>query len=310
MRLTRRSAPALLLTAVIGLATLGAAPASARSDSYAPAGPGRPDSFAPTPTTLPLTFSIHDTEVVEGDPGDANVLAFQVTASKAHSSDVTLRAHTGNLGFEATPGVDFVPVDEIVTMPAGQTSLVVEVPVIGDLEPEHDELVIIWLSDPSAGSIALSGSTALGRILDDDTPTIHISQLTQSEGSGGGFTPFVFTISLSKAVAQPVSVDVLTTGGSAEYGIDFIAPAMTVVIPAGETSANYVVSVIADDIQESTEEFVVEMSNAVGGTIVGGGGLGTILDDEGPAVPLGPNTLTTNGKAVVKHIRLALILNG
>jgi hypothetical protein len=248
--------------------------------------------------------------VLEGDPGDSNVLAFEVTASKPHSADVTLRAHTGNLGFEATPGVDFTPVDEIVTMPAGATSLIVEVPVIADLEPEHDELVIIWLSEPSVGSIELSGSTALGRILDDDTPTIHISQVTQYEGSGGGFTPFVFTISLSKAITEPVSVDVLTTPGTAEYGVDFIAPAMTVVIPAGETSANYVVSVIADDIPEDDEEFVVELSNPVGGTIVGGGGLGTILDDDGPAIPVGPGGFKAQQKAAGAAIRLGVILNG
>jgi hypothetical protein len=299
MRFTRRTAPALLLASLVGLSTFGAAPASARSDS-----------FAPTPPTLPLTFSIHDTEVVEGDPGDSNVLAFEVTASKPHSADVTLRAHTGNLGFEATPGVDFIPFDEIVTMPAGATSLIVEVPVIGDLEPEHDELVIIWLSDPSAGSIELSGSTALGRILDDDTPTIHIDQITQYEGSGGGFTPFVFTISLSKAITEPVSVDVLTTPGTAEYGIDFIAPAMTVVIPAGETSAIYVVSVIADNIPEDDEEFVVELSNPVGGTIVGGGGLGTILDDDGPAIPAGPGGFKAQQKAAGIAIRLGMVLNG
>jgi hypothetical protein len=271
MRSSRRSAPALFLAALIGMSILGVAPADARSDS-----------FAPTPPTVPLTFSIHDTEVIEGDPGDSNVLAFEVTASKPHTADVTLRAHTGNLGFEATPGVDFVPIDEIITMPAGETSLIVEVPVIGDLEAEHDELVIIFLSDPSVGSIGLSGGTALGRIIDDDTPTIHIDQVTQHEGSGGGYTPFVFTISLSKAVAHPVSVDVLTTPGTAEYGIDFIAPAMTVVIPPGDTSATYVVSVIADDLPEDDEEFVVELTNPVGGTIVGGGGLGTIVDDDVP----------------------------
>jgi hypothetical protein len=294
MHPTRRSASALLIAGLVGLATFGATPAGAR-----------PDSFLPTPMTRPLTFSIHDTEVVEGDPGDSNVLAFEVTASRAHGTDVTLRAHTGNLGFEATPGVDFVAVDEIVTMPAGQTSLVVEVPVIGDLEPEHDELVIIWISDPSAGSVPVGGSTALGRILDDDTPTIHIDQVTQAEGSGGGFTPFVFTISLSKPTAQAVSVDVLTTPGTAEYGIDFIAPATTVVIPPGDTSAAYVVSVIADDIPEDDEEFVVELSNAVGGIIVGGGGLGTILDDDGPG-PGGAGGLTSFWSFLRTLIRTAM----
>jgi hypothetical protein len=315
MPLTRRtSILAVVLAALVGVASFGMAPAHARSDSFAPAapsGPSRPDVLAPTPPTVPLTFAIHDTEVVEGDPGDSNALAFEITASKAPASDVTLRAHTGNLGFEATPGVDFVPIDEIVTMPAGETSIVVEVPVIGDLEAEHDELVIIWISDPSAGSIELSGSTALGRILDDDTPTIHIDDVMQFEGSGGGYTPFVFTISLSKAVDHPVSVNVWTVDGTAKHGIDYIAPAMTVEIPAGETSAPYTVSVFADDHPESDKEFAVQLDNPVGGTIVGGGGLGTIVDDDHPAVPLGPDSLKAKQKAAGSlGIRLTMILNG
>lgn len=300
MRLTRRTAPALALVGLLGLVTIGASPAQARSDAPAPIRPGPADSFLPTPPSVPspLLYTIHDAEVVEGDEGAAQVLAFEITASKAIVADSEMRVHTGNLGFEATPGVDFTPIDEIVVMPAGSTSIVVEVPVHGDREAEHDELVVAWLSDPTYGTVELSGGTALGRILDDDTPTIHISQETHLEGSGGGYTPFVFTISLSKAVAHDVSVNVLTTAGSAEFGPDIFAPATTVVIPAGATSETYTVSVVADDVVEADEEFVVEMSNAQGGTIVGGGGLGTILDDDAPVVPWHPGSF----KAAVKAL--------
>jgi hypothetical protein len=197
-----------------------------------------------------------------------------------------------------TPGIDFTPIDEIVVMPAGATSVVVEVPVHGDLELEDDELVVAWLSDPTYGAVALSGGTALGRILDDDTPTIHISQESHVEGSGGGFTPFVFTISLSKPVDHDVSVNVLTTPGTAQFGPDIFAPATTVTIPAGEVLRTYTVSVVADDVVEADEEFVVELSGAVGGTIVGGGGLGRILDDDAPGRFTGPGSLKAERKAL------------
>jgi hypothetical protein len=301
MRFPLRSTAPIALAALVGLATLGASPAAARAGDLIPA-----------PTPRPLTFSIHDAEVLEGDPGDGHVLSFEITGSRSSAADVTLRAHTGNLGFEATPGVDFTPIDEIVTMPAGATSTTVEVPVIGDTDPEPEELVIIWLSDPSSGSIALSGSTALGRILDDDTPqppTIHISQPTLPEGTGDAYTPFVFTVSLSHPTNVPVSVDLLPIGGTAQYGVDFIAPAMTVVIPAGATSTDYVASVIADAIAEDDEQFIVEMSNAVGGTIVGGAGLATILDDDGRRFD-GPGDFTAQWGAAALAIGLRLILNG
>lgn len=297
MRSTLRSTASLALATLIGATAIGIAPADARPDEFIPVPPAPP---------TPLTFEILDTEVIEGDPGDANTLSFEIVGSKASAIDVTFRAHTGNLGFEAAPGVDFTPVDEIVTMPAGATSTTVEVPVIGDTDPEHDELVIIWLSDPSSGSIDVGDGTALGRILDDDTPTIHISQETHAEGTGDDYTPFVFTVSLSHASNVPVSVDLVPNGGSAQYGTDFIAPAMTVVVPAGQTSVDYVVEVIADAVQEPDEEFVVEMSNAENGTIVGGGGLGTILNDDGVAVPTGPDDYTSVQKLFRMLVRLVM----
>lgn len=300
MRPTVRSTSSLLLAGLIGVAATGAGTASARPGDLAPNPPTRP---------VPLTFAISDAEVVEGDPGDGHVLELEVTGSRAHGSDVTFHAQTGNLGFEAAPGVDFTPVDEVVTMPAGSTSFVVEVPVIGDLDIEQDaegahELVIVWLSDPSAGSI--TDGTALGTILDDDAPappTIHISQETHAEGTGGP-TGFHFTVSLSHASDQPVSLDLVTTPGSATSPSDFQAVPATVVFAPGQTSADYVVSVVGDAVAEGDEEFVVEMSNAQGGTIVGGGGLGTILDDDSR----GPGGFTSLWAAVRSLVQLVLSL--
>jgi hypothetical protein len=280
MRPTLRHATA---AALITATTIGALalPAGAR--------PTGPDGYVPPPPgpARPLTFTISDAEVLEGDPGDGHVLSFDVLGSHAVGSDVTFRAVSGNLGFEATPGTDFTSIDETVTMPAGATQTSVEVPVTGDADVEDDELVIVWLEDASVGTI--SDGTALGRILDDDAPTIHISQETHSEGTGGT-TDFVFTVSLSHASTQPVSLDLWTAPGSATSPADFTSAAETIVFAPGETEANYVVTVVADALDEADEEFAVQMQNAVGGTIVGGGGLGTILDDDlGFVAPGGRN---------------------
>lgn len=300
MRPTVRSISSLVLAGLIGVSAVGTGTASARPDGFVPNPPTRP---------VPLTFAISDAEVVEGDPGDAHVLQFEVTGSRSHGSDVTFRAHTGNLGFEATPGVDFTPVDETVTMPAGATSMVVDVPVTGDLDVEQDaegahELVVMWLEDASAGSI--TDGTALGTIHDDDAPTpptIHISQETHLEGTGGP-TGFHFTVSLSHPSDQPVSLDLVTTPGSATSPGDHQSVPATVVFAPGQTTADYVVSVVGDAVPEGDEEFVVEMSNAQGGTIVGGGGLGTILDDDSR----GPGGFTTLWTSIRSLVQLVLAL--
>lgn len=289
--LSARRLASTLLLATTAVGTLGAGVAHARPGDLVPTPPSPP---------VPLTYAIADAAVAEGDPVDADVLSFEVTASRANGVDVTFRAHTGNLGFEASPGVDFTPIDEIVTMPAGATSLTVEVPVTGDLDVEDEELVIVWLGEESAGTV--TDDTAIGRIDDDDTPTIHISQVTQAEGTGGP-TGFHFTVSLSHASDQPVSVDLWTTPGSATSPSDYQAAPATIVFAPGQTSADYVVSVVGDSTPEGDEELVVEMGNASGGTIVGGAGLGTIVDDDGRGLP---DDLTSVAKRLGLLVRLAL----
>ncbi|QGG95681.1 Calx-beta domain-containing protein [Actinomarinicola tropica] len=134
-------------------------------------------------------------------------------------------------------------------------------------------------------------------------PTIHISQETHAEGTGGP-TGFHFTVSLSHPSDQPVSVDLVTTPGSATSPSDHQSVPATVVFAPGQTTADYVVSVVGDAVPEGDEEFVVEMSNAQGGTIVGGGGLGTILDDDGR----GPGGFTTSWASVRHLVQLVLSL--
>jgi hypothetical protein len=293
MRPTLRSTAALSLATSLAIGALGVAPAAAGRDDYIPAPPTPP---------RPLTFTISDAEVTEGGPGDSNVLTFEIIGSHAVGTDVTFHAHSGNLGFEATPGVDFTSIDEMVAMPAGATSTTVEVPVAGDTEVEDDELVIVWLEDATAGSVA--DGTALGRILDDDAPTIHISQETHQEGTGGT-TDFVFTVSLSHASNLPVSLDLWTAPGTATTPADFSAAAETIVFAPGETVHEYVVSVVADSTDESNEEFAVQMGNASGGTIVGGGGLGTIVDDDGSLqIPGGFSAGSRTATAFISDLRM------
>lgn len=275
MRPTLRSTAALTLAASLAIGAAGVAPAAADRDDFIPVPPAPP---------RPLTFDVADAEILEGDPGDGQVLSFEVVGSHAVGADVTFRAYSGNLGFEASPGVDFTPIDETVTMPAGATTTTVQIPVIGDTDVEDDELIIMWLEDASAGNIG--DGTALGRILDDDAPTIHISQETHAEGTGGT-TEFEFVVSLSHPSTQPVSLDLWTAAGTATSPADFSASPETIVFAPGETEATYDVTVVADALDEGDEEFAVQMQNASGGVIVGGGGLGTVLDDDGGLVAQG-----------------------
>jgi hypothetical protein len=90
-----------------------------------------------------------------------------------------------------------------------------------------------------------------------------------------------FTVTLSAAYDQAVSVNYKTQNGSASSGKDYTAKMGTIIFAAGETSKNISVLLKGDKQRESDESFFVVLSNAsVNAIIANGSGVGTILNDD------------------------------
>ena len=74
--------------------------------------------------------------VYEGDAG-TQVLPVKYELAKAWPEDVSFRVNSGKLVRDRDPwGVDYLPIDEFVTIPAGEISATVHVTVIGDTGKE------------------------------------------------------------------------------------------------------------------------------------------------------------------------------
>jgi hypothetical protein len=117
---------------------------------------------------------VGEAEASEGDPGSPGTLGFVVEADQAVPHPVGFRFHTGIVGGDngATPGVDHAPVDVVAELPAGETTVTVDVPLVGDQLAEPDELFFGYIDEPTHGKIWVGHSTAVGRILDDDQPVV------------------------------------------------------------------------------------------------------------------------------------------
>jgi ELWxxDGT repeat protein len=118
-------------------------------------------------------------------------------------------------------------------------------------------------------------------------PSLVISDVAKREGDGGR-RRFGFTISLSGASAQPVSVEVDTANGPgggrfrpARAGSDYRPIAdLIVTFAPGETSKSVVVTVKGDDRIERNERFSVLLSQSVNASVADALGLGTIRKDD------------------------------
>jgi hypothetical protein len=155
----------LAVLTTIGVVGLLVTPASAGNQPNDPSTSSPADPGRYVLPSGPIHWTLHDAEVLEGGPGDGHVLEFVLEASHAPSQNLAFWASTQ--GAFATEGVDFVGFKEmLVVFPAGETSITIEVEVIGDAFIEDDEVMLLYVWR-SQGDGFLS-KLAFGTIIDDD----------------------------------------------------------------------------------------------------------------------------------------------
>ena len=134
----------------------------------------------------------------------------------------------------------------------------------------------------------------------DPLPALAINDVSKDEGSGGGTTPFVFTVSLS-APANNVTFDICTQDGTAQDGgagedSDYTKFCLTnQSVPNGNTRQTFQIDVAADTNVEPNENFTVNVTNVNGATVTDSQGLGTIVNDDfAPTDPTGTGSASPN----------------
>jgi len=244
---------------------------------------GRLDVAAALNIVPAVEIAITGGAVKEGDSG-TTPLAFTVTLSAAASTEVTVAYATAD--GSARAGSDYLARSGLLSFAPGETAKTITIDVLGDTLVEPDETFAVVLTNASANARITAGS-ATGTILNDDqapapvTPELRIDSVTGLENAGW----FEFTVTLSQASSSRVTVRFATANGSAKAGRngDYVATSGTLTFNAGETIKTISVQVLDDTRAEPDEQFFVNLSRASGATIAVGRGVGTILDDDGPA---------------------------
>ncbi len=121
-------------------------------------------------------------------------------------------------------------------------------------------------------------------------PTLSIADLSVNEGAGAA----TFTVNLSKASTQKITVDYGTVDNTALAGQDYNTANGTLTFAAGQTSQTLTVNIKEDTLVEGNEFFTVKLNRATGATIADGTAMGTILDND-TAPPSG------SGERVILH---------
>ena len=228
-------------------------------------------------------------EVVEGHSGTTDAV-FTVSVG---SSDEPLIIDWSTVDSTARAGSDYQASSGTLRFePGGPQTQTVTVPVYGDrLGEGYPEYFYLDLGNGYGGYASIL----------DDEPLISISPDLQLAEGNTGTTSAVFTVSLSRAYDEPVSVNFSTAegdthfeGGASPYGYyyyrhtpaatsgrDFESQTGMLTFTPGETSKTITVPVNGDRHAETWEYFSVDLANASGNAALSDGhALVTIADDE------------------------------
>ncbi|HHP0449906.1 TPA: Calx-beta domain-containing protein [Vibrio harveyi] len=279
--------------------------------------------------------TISDAGVInEGDTAN-----FVVTLANVSEDDVQVElslnlgdTEAGDLGtLEYNTGLGWVavPVDGVVTVPAGLTEFDVRIASIDDEVyegPENFTVDVTGLgpvqgTDTGTATIVDDG-TGPEPDPDDDRPTVSISDAgTINEGDTANFV-----VSLTNASESPIEVQLdLNLGdteagdlGTLEYntGSGWVAVPVSgvVTVPAGLTQFDVRIASIDDEVYEGPENFTVDVTGLgpVQGTDTGtativddGTGPGPDPDDDRPTVTSITNTMVNEGELATLDVTLS-----
>jgi Calx-beta domain-containing protein len=217
---------------------------------------------------------------IEGDSGTTN-LVVPVTLSGPSTGVVTATWVASDSG--AIAPNDYAAVTGTLRFEPGQTSKTVTVPVVGDTVDEVDEVFTVAFSNVTGASLGGFGF-GFGKIVDDDGPPGGpdlLPQTAQATEGDSGTHAFSVPVRLSGATASTVTANWTTIDAGAQAPNDYRSASGTVTFVPGTTTANLVVTIVGDTVDEPDEGFRVVFSS------VTNAGLGspstgtvTILDDD------------------------------
>ncbi len=234
--------------------------------------------------------------------GDSGTTAFVFTVNIGVASGIPITVNFTTQDGTAAAGSDYTAISGTLTFAPSDISKDVTVLVNGDTLNEANETFTLNLSN--ATNATVSQAIATGTIQNDDpVPSLSISTPASQNEGNLGTTPMLFTVSLSAASGQAVTVQLATHDGTATVaGNDYQAiGASTLTFAPGETQKVITVNIVGDTANELDETFSVALSNPTNATLSQATATGTILnDDPVPSLTIGDvsqaegNSGTTN----------------
>ena len=265
-----------------GWGTPGANPPSGYTE-YASLGQYSIAGSIVDPGALP-TVSIGDASAAE----NAGAITFTLSLSATAATSTSVAWSTVDIS--AAAGSDYVAAHGTATFLAGESSTTVIVTLIDDSTYEGNETFAVNLLNPNG--LTINDGQGIGTIVENDAPpppTLSINDASVNEGKyntkgknpGPQLTNLAFTVTLSAASAQTVTVNYVTADGTATTADnDYQAANGTLTFAPGEVSKTVNVTIVGDNTVEPDQTFSVTLTSPMNAGISDGSGTGKIVNDD------------------------------
>jgi hypothetical protein len=202
---------------------------------------------------------------------------FTVTLSAASNQPVTGTYTTAN--GTAAAGNDYQAGSGALTFAPGETTKTATILVKGDRVGEPNETFFVNLDNPT--NAANTDGQGV-RTIADNEPRISINDVAKVDGKKGQKTLFTFTVTLSAAYDQPVTISFRTANGTAKTSNkDYVAKTRKLTFNAGETKKTITIEVTGDSKREANETFYLDLfGNSINSLLTKNRGIGTVLSDD------------------------------
>ncbi len=216
------------------------------------------------------------TDVTQAEGFSSQNFVFNVALSAPSGKAIGFRYTTAD-GTAVSPR-DYGAATAVVNIAPGATTATIFVFVAGENTYEPTEDFFVNLSQ--ATNVSLADNQGRGIITNDDpVPFVSIQSGIITEGDTGTINSAV-TVQLSNPTYLPVSLNVLTSDGTAIAGSDYVASDTRLTIPAEQISATTPVQILGDTINEPSENFNVNVYNVTNATVNSPQFSISIIDDE------------------------------
>jgi hypothetical protein len=204
------------------------------------------------------------------------VITVTRTLGTAETASVNYSTSDGS----ATANADYTPASGTLFFASGETTKTFTVQIINDSLGETPETIRLALSSPSGVALGSPDTTVINIMDDDPVPDVSINSVTVNEETLNGGASAVFTVRLSAASNNTVTVQYITDDDTAQANVDYRPTSGQVTFTPGQTTRPISVPIIADTIDEPNKRFVVILGHPVNANITNPFGFGTIIDND------------------------------